>query len=124
MNLSLHPSGDVLFAYLSGEFSLVEAERTFQQVLEAMEQNNVAKVLLDGRQVTGELTACERFYYGAFVADAVLNKRLAGMPAPRFSYVLRSPVIDPQRLGETVAINRGMNVKAFDDLDEALNWLG
>jgi hypothetical protein len=42
---------------------------------------------------------------------------------PRFAYVLEKPVLDPERLGETVARNRGMDVKAFDNIEEADRWL-
>src|SRR5262245_36109905 len=44
--------------------------------------------------------------------------------AAQFAYVLQAPVLDPQRLGEIVAVNRGMWVKAFDNLADALGWLG
>lgn len=30
---------------------------------------------------------------------------------------------DPRRFGESVEVNRGMNVKAFEDLDAARRWL-
>jgi hypothetical protein len=32
-------------------------------------------------------------------------------------------VLDPDRFGETVAVNRGMPVRVFDNLEEALKWL-
>jgi hypothetical protein len=43
---------------------------------------------------------------------------------PQFAYLLIPPVGDPQRLGENAAVNRGMFVKVFEDLDDALKWLG
>jgi hypothetical protein len=46
--------------------------------------------------------------------------------APRtlqFAYVLQEPVLDPKRFAETVAVNRGMWAKAFDNLEDALGWL-
>jgi hypothetical protein len=43
---------------------------------------------------------------------------------PKFAYVLVAPVLDSRRFGETVARNRGMQVKAFDNLREAEHWLG
>ena len=125
MDLSLNLSGEILFASLSGEFSLAEAQRTFLQILEAVEQHNVDKVLVDGRAVTGQPTTMERFHYGDFLANAVLDLCVRrGRRAPRFSYVLLAPVLDEQRLGETVAVNRGMIVKTFDNVENALRWLG
>ena len=108
-----------------GEFSLPEAKRTFLEMLEAVARHQIRKVLFDGRRLTGDPQTIERFYYGAFAADAVLQFKDRGVsPATQFAYVLQAPVLDPQRFGETVAVNRGMFVQAFDNLDDALRWLG
>ena len=42
---------------------------------------------------------------------------------PRFAYVAHAPVRDPERFGETVAVNRGMNVKVFETPEDAMEWL-
>lgn len=101
-----------------------EAMRTFLEMLEAVARHKVKKVLFDGRRLTGEPKVMERFYYGEFVAQAVTRFAARGVsPAPRFAYVLKEPVLDPRRFGETVARNRGMNVKTFDNPEDALGWL-
>ena len=41
----------------------------------------------------------------------------------RFAYVLKEPVLDPKKFGETVAVNRGMLIRVFDNPEEALQWL-
>jgi hypothetical protein len=108
-----------------GEFSLQEAERTFLEMLEAVARYKVEKVLFDGRRLTGAPDTMERFYYGEFAADSVFKFRDRGVnPATKFAYVLKEPVLDPRRFGETVAVNRGMHVKAFDNLEDAVGWLG
>jgi len=127
MVVSLKPDLDrkLLWASYSGDFSLSEAERMFHEILEGLEQHKLTKVLVDGRQVLGNPEPLERFYYGKYVAEAVA-KAVNGrkIEVPRFAYVLKVPVLDPNRLGETVAINRGMRIKAFDNLKEGLWWLG
>ena len=108
-----------------GEFSLQEAERTFLEMLEAVARYKVEKVLFDGRRLTGAPDTMERFYYGEFAADSVFKFRDRGIStATKFAYVLKEPVLDPRRFGETVAVNRGMYVKAFDNLEDAVRWLG
>ena len=53
-----------------------------------------------------------------------LVSRIAACPLPRgFAYVLEEPILDQGRFGETVAVNRGMRVRAFDSLEAARGWL-
>ena len=116
----------ILYVSVRGEFSLEDAKRTFLLIVGLIEQNQSEKVVIDGRAITGNPKTVERFYYGAFTADAVLRLKATHsyIASPKFAYVLQTPMLDPERLGETVAVNRGMKVKAFDSLDKALEWLG
>ena len=125
MKLEICPESGFLRVVATGEFSLEEAKRSFFEMLEAVARCKVKKVLFDGRTITGEPEIIERFYYGEFAAQAVVDFSDRGVsPATRFAYLLKEPVLDPRRLGETVAVNRGMLVKAVDNLDDALGWLG
>ena len=115
----------VLYVAGSGQFVLADARRKFLRVLDAVDQNNATKVLFDGRAIRGKPETIERFWYGEFAAEAVSRFMIEGAVrrAPQFAYVLHEPVLDPKRLGETVAVNRGMWVKAFDNLEDAREWL-
>ena len=125
ITLRMGAGSGVLRVTASGEFSMNEAERTFLDILAAVAQHETGKILVDGRQLEGEPTTIERFLYGDFAASAVARFTKSGLVrAPQFAYVLHKPVLDPGRFGETVAVNRGMWVKVFDDLDDALGWLG
>lgn len=126
MTLTIGPRNRVLYVSVSGEFSLDEAKRTFQEIIDAMRANNSRKVYFDGRRILGNPEVIERFYYGEFIADQVSALENSGgyEGSPQFAYVLLEPVLDPQRLGETVALNRGVHVKAFDNTKEAVEWLG
>lgn len=121
----MHFESGVLKVDARGEFSLEEAKRAFLEMLEAVAQYQAAKVLFDGRNLKGEPASIERFYYGYFAATETIN--LIGMKrmrqAPQFAYVIHEPLRDPQRYGETVAVNRGMNVKTFETPEEAFEWL-
>jgi hypothetical protein len=127
MEVALNTRADagLLYATLSGAFSLEEAQRTFLQILAGLEQHRLPKVVVDGRPVSGEPSPAERFLYGEFVANEV-SKQCSRMEwnHPQFAYLLIPPVGDPQRLGENAAVNRGMFVKTFENLDDALAWLG
>ncbi len=108
-----------------GRFSLAEAKRTFLEMLEAVARHKADKVLFDGRRLTGKPGDMDRFLYGKFAAQSVKSFADRGVsPGTLFAYVLEEPVLDARRFGETVATNRGMYVKAFDNLEDAFGWLG
>ena len=116
---------ELLRAIVVGDFSLEAAKSGFLEILDAAGRHGTKKILVDGRELKGEPEVIHRFIYSTFaaaeVAKYVVEHRVG---SPQFAYVLREPVLDPQRFGETVAVNRGMRVKVFDDLEDALNWLG
>ena len=115
----------VLHVTVEGKFDLTEAKRNFLKVMEAVTKHGSTRVLIDGRKVSGEPTVIERFIYSEFAANVAVWGEADTMPSerPRFAYALVYPVLDPGRLGETVAANRGMRVRAFDTLPDALDWL-
>jgi hypothetical protein len=120
----IHPDGDLLRVRATGEFSLEEAKRNFLEMMEAVALHKSKRVLVDGQTITGNPRAIERFYYGEFSADVVVQHQTrTGSGSIRFAYVLKEPVLDPKKFGETVAANRGMLIKVFDNLEEALEWL-
>ena len=125
LDLQIRAEPGVLYVVATGEFLLADARQKFLQMLDAVDQNNASKVLFDGREVKGNPETIERFLYGEFAANAVTKYMIEGAVrrAPQFAYVLHEPVLDPKRFGETVMVNRGMWVKAFDNLEGALEWL-
>ncbi|HXX56371.1 MAG TPA: hypothetical protein VEI96_00055 [Thermodesulfovibrionales bacterium] len=124
MNLRISAESGLLHVIVTGEFSLREAERTFIEMLDAVSEQKAMKILFDGREVKGEIENYQRFLYGKFAAETVARYRIErSIPQPQFAYVLHESILDPGRFGETVAVNRGMWVKAFDNLEDALEWL-
>ena len=121
MKLEMKIEPTFLYAKLSGDFSLKEAKTSFLALMDAVAENRCKNVLVDGREVTGDVRLLERFIYGEFAANTVRKRGLSCNP--RFAYVLEPPILDPKKFGETVARNRGMEVKAFDMLRDALEYL-
>jgi hypothetical protein len=93
------------------------------QLVGAVVRYKAENILLDGRNVKGNPRDMERFYYGEFVATETHRIVVAHKIVPRFAYVLHEPLRDPARLGETVAVNRGMIVKVFETPEDAIEWL-
>lgn len=122
MKLELSADEQLLVVRASGQFSLAEAKQRFIEVLEAVAQHGVRKVLVDGRKLVGSPTKMERFYYAEHAALSIAKYGVP--PNTQFAYVLKEPMRDPERFGETVAVNRGMLTGTFESIDDALVWLG
>jgi hypothetical protein len=120
IKISTESEPKFLHVIATGEFSLEEAKRTFLEMLEAVAANHSTRILFDGRELTGEPTTMERFYYGVFTAEET-SRHVYNVP--RFAYVLKEPVLDPRKFGENTAVNRGVTVTTFTSFDAALNWL-
>jgi hypothetical protein len=84
----------------------------------------VNRVLVDAREVTGKPKMLERFLYGEFVAatTAQLSEKVV-LPSLKISYVVAEPLLDARRLAETTARKRGVNVRGFDNMEDATQWL-
>jgi hypothetical protein len=122
----MHFKSGVLKVDATGEFSLEDAKRAFLELLDAAAHYQAEKILLDGRNMKGNPAHIERFYYGYFAATETMSliAKCRMRQAPQFAYVLHEPLRDPRRYGEKVAVSRGMNIKVFETLEEAGEWLG
>jgi len=105
-----------------GELVPKDVMHAIQKVSAAVERYKATSVLFDGRGLAGTLTSMDRFNYGSFIAQ--LNRQLSLPIRPKIAQILPSDLIDPQRFGETVAVNRGATTKVFDNIEDALEWLG
>lgn len=98
----------------------VEARK---EVLELCRAHNIHKILVDARRLTGTITTkpttVELFDFGVSWADLARRTPilLAGV-LPQ-----DTATQDWWRFGETVAVNRGLITRAFDDFDKAVAWL-
>ena len=119
----IHFQSELLRVEASGDFSLESAKQAFLEMLESVAQYKAEKILFDARNVEGQPEALERFFYGEFAARG--SRRIVDEHniVPRFAYVMQYPLRDSKRLGETVAVNRGMDVKVFESLKDAIEWL-
>jgi len=124
MNLDIAREKGFLRVRLTGEFSLAKANDRLVNVFEAVAQHGLRKVLVDCRQLKGEPTTLERFVHATFAVRQMDRFADTGIfRGTRFAYVGHEPLIDREHFGETVAANRGLNVKVTLTMQEALEWL-
>ena len=124
MTQGVTAESDYLYVTATGEFSLDEAQRRFLRhpgVGGRAQRDQGSLRREDARRRTAMM---ERFYYGEFAAQSVASFASRGLsPATRFAYVLEEPILHPERFGETVAVNRAMRARVFDNLEAARAWL-
>jgi hypothetical protein len=117
--------GPVFIVSLAGEMNGRLAEKTYREILRECVAGGRSMLLIDGRGLSGELSTTERYSLGKVVADenAAVAAREEGRQV-RVALVGNYPLIDRDRFGETVAVNRGAALKVTDDLASAYRWLG
>ncbi len=124
MNLQTESKGTYLYAVLSGTYTLSEAKSLAFRAFDICKEYNLTKILFDARTLHGSPTIMERYEYVTSIVEAVQQKFASNLGAMKFAFVGYTPLIDPHKFGETVATNRGLNVKVTSDLAEACTFLG
>jgi hypothetical protein len=125
MNFRIEPKDSYLYVSVGGSFEARDAQEISRQFFEACIEHQRTKVLIDVRSLGGEMSMLERWDYSVAVARMNLEYVTSGsLPPLQLAYVASYPILDPNRFGETVALNRGVTVKVTDNFQEAMTWLG
>ena len=97
-------------------------EALIKQIIEVYVAHKATKILVDLRKVTGDRTTMQRFELGVLAADKYheIQSKL-NLPNCFFAAVGNEPIVDPNRFAETVAVNRGLNIKVFTEMDKAIS---
>lgn len=107
---------DYIYVTVSGIFSPKLSEDSIDEMVAAGKKENCKKVLLDIRPMTGEIGVLDRFEsgrYGALTIPRTFKIAVLG----------RADQISPDKFFQTVARNRGVNLKVFSEFEETLEWL-
>jgi hypothetical protein len=105
---------DYLRLTVTGQYSL---ESLFGFIdLVKLEADKAARrhVLIDSRDVEGNMTDAERFFAGRRIAESF---------GPRLKTAVLMPANKITKLGEAVAVSRGARLLVTHSEGEALNWL-
>lgn len=124
LHLDLEPRKGYLCAHISGVISLADAQATFTEVLKGAIRYQQPRVLLDCMQMIGDWTPEDRMVFGAYLADQQMRVAKSFSESPQIAILVSPSLMDPGRLTQTVANNRGARMRASDSLQELLSWLG
>lgn len=106
-----------LHAAISGEFNLADFKKVYQQVIDSSVRLNQPRVIFDTRSMSGEISTMERYEAAVWIAQ---NQKAR----VRMVFFVSLDQIYPDKFAETVAINRGVQLKVTTDMEEAMQWLG
>jgi len=109
---------------VSGHFSLSDVKIMYTDALESLLDNKFSKLFFNAFKVKGKVTTIDRYYFGEFAALESLKYMGKGLKRIAVSVYGIEPIIDPERFGEIVARNRGLNLKVTTNKNEALQFLG
>jgi hypothetical protein len=124
LDLKVEPRNGYMLFTVSGPFELIAATEIVMRCVGEQKAHRLTKALSDCRGVTGPISVADRFSFGVHVAELHLEHLFETKEKLKVAFVGTPEVIDPGRLGETVAINRGADVRATTDMREAIAWLG
>jgi len=109
-----------LEARFIGEGTAEDVLRLFELIAERCNRANKNKLLLnftEGRPAYGEVTLADRY----FIAER--GQIFAHYKIIKVAGVDSSGRLDPQKFGQLVAQNRGVNARAFTNVEDAKEWL-
>ncbi|MBS4063918.1 MAG: hypothetical protein KGZ74_05130 [Chitinophagaceae bacterium] len=105
----------------SGNYSLAKAINLCMLSIDTCLSYNKKKILVNINKVTGNVPFFDRFQFAEALAQYKAKHALSKVS--KIALVGMEPLIDKNRFGETVAVNRGVNIKVFTDLNAALTWI-
>jgi hypothetical protein len=124
LQLDVEPRVGYLYVTLTGELELGSAQASMRDLLAIAARQRQPRILMDVTRLTGEWTPDDRYAFGSFLATEV-QRMSSQFPAfPRIAIYAVAPLMDPNRYTQTVANNRGAQVRASDSLQELVSWLG
>jgi len=116
--LTIEEQPSYLHAKVSGTHNAQNARRFLEDVHEAWAQRNHSAVLLEMNLAGPSLSVVSIF-------NIISERAPYALGLKRIAYVDGGSGHDPEqsRFAETVARNRGVNVRLFQALDDAEGWL-
>lgn len=109
--------GDLLNVEAVGHVeTLAEIQGYSLAVIEAARNGSCTRVLCDERELAGTLRTLDAYEAAKFIADQAPS-------VGRAAVVCGEAALGDRKFWETVAVNRGVALRAFADIDTARAWL-
>ena len=119
LNLSIIPGKDIVRTTVEGKVDLDFAKKTFAEIIATQNISDDHAIIIDARHTSSAMSTTDIWYLAAEL-DLMLRNRKRGAKA-----ALLAPENDFEKalFLELCAKNRGLNLEAFTDFEEMINWL-
>ena len=117
------PRREHLEVIVSGEFNLQEAVEKISAALFSSRQNPFPKVLIDYRQLKGEILATEKVLYTYQMLEAYKSHLSKGGKELKFAYLGSPRLVRKFKPGIEMARKARVLAEIFTDFEKAINWL-
>lgn len=118
---SVNSDQHYLLVTIEGWYSLSNALAFFKYALDQTLIHEKRSLLIDVNKLEGTIPLTDRFIFSETLSGYFIQKAVGKIN--RVAVVGKEPIVDPERFGETVARNRGLNVYVFTDSQQAVQWL-
>jgi len=112
---------DFLLVSVRGKYSLSNANNLFKLAIDNGLSHNKSKILIDTTDITGSIPFINRFQFSEVLYNYIRKYALGKVN--RIAVLGKEPIVDKEKFGEIVAKNRGVNVRVFTDMSQALIWI-
>ena len=120
-DIEINAEDDFLLLSARGNYSLSKANNLCKVAIDNGLSHNKSKILIDITDITGSIPFFDRFQFSDFLYNYIRKHALGKVN--RIAVVGKEPIVDKERFGETVAKNRGVNVRVFTDMSQASVWI-
>lgn len=111
---TIEKKGEYIFVDYAEPYVYKNAINLLKEAAEVCAAEKCSKLLLSFVDMPGKVKTLDRFEFG--VQGAIIFRHLK-----KVGVVYRREEMN--RFLETVAVNRGLNIRLFDNFDEAMEWL-
>lgn len=125
VTVEIQPRNGYLNAIVAGEFDFPSARDAYLRILREAVACRLLKVLIDCRGLEGNPSLTERLDLGKLYTDQRFEALLVGEPTShQIAFVAPAPLVHPDMPGIALSNQRGGNSMGFEQVEDALNWLG
>ncbi len=114
--LEIQSKQNYILVNFIGAFSIEAAKKTVDTIIGTCAAEDQSAVVLDCSSMTGKLSVIDRY------RTIVYGQKMIGKVS-KFALVADIKMVLPDHFAETVAVNRGINLKVFTDAQQAVHWV-